>query len=130
MGGPNKESLIGMPCISIQQPWPYAIFYLGKPIENRSWPTTFRGTILVHAGKTLDKDGLGFLIESGHKFEFPLPTGGIVGSVEITDCVTKSTSEWFYGPYGFVLQNPQPFDLIPYKGQLGIFKITKEGLGL
>ena len=31
--------------------------------------------------------------------------GAIIGEVDIVDCVTKSTSPWFEGPFGFVLRN-------------------------
>lgn len=47
--------------------------------------------------------------------------GGIVGMVEITDCVSTSQSSWFYGQYGFVLRNPVALDFIPCKGALGFF---------
>ena len=49
--------------------------------------------------------------------------GGIIGEVDIVDCVTESQSIWFEGRYGFILSNPvlykQP---IPCRGQLGFFE--------
>lgn len=51
-----------------------------------------------------------------------LPRGGIVGTVEIVDCVEQSDSPWFFGRYGFVLRNPQVLpEIIPVKGALGFF---------
>lgn len=127
----NKKSLIGAPCISIKQPWAWAIFNAGKDIENRDWATKFRGRILIHVGKNYDNDGIHSLSK---EYNIVVPNslliGGIIGSVEIVDCVEKSDSKWFCGKYGFVLRNQKPFKFIPYRGQLGIFKITKEGLGL
>lgn len=41
-----------MKCLSIQQPWAWAIVTGLKRIENRTWRTPHRGPMLVHAGKT------------------------------------------------------------------------------
>ncbi|WP_245491574.1 hypothetical protein [Mesorhizobium sp. M7A.F.Ca.ET.027.02.1.1] len=52
-----------------------------------------------------------------------LPRGGIVGTVDIVDCVAESASPWFFGRYGFVLRNVEPLDeFIPVKGALGFFR--------
>ena len=52
-----------------------------------------------------------------------LPRGGIIGSVNLADCVYQSDSPWFQGPYGFVLSDPKPLPFIPFKGQLGFFDV-------
>lgn len=52
-----------------------------------------------------------------------LERGGIVGCVEIVDCVTRHNSPWFFGPCGFVLQNPYPLKFTPWRGQLGFFEV-------
>lgn len=49
--------------------------------------------------------------------------GGIVGEVEIVDCVNESASPWFVGPYGFELKNQKPLPFQPCSGKLGFFKI-------
>jgi hypothetical protein len=36
--------------LSIRQPWAWLIVQGHKPIENRTWPTTYRGPLLIHAG--------------------------------------------------------------------------------
>lgn len=43
-------------CLSIRQPWAWAILHAGKDIENRDWATRFRGPFLVHAGKGCTRD--------------------------------------------------------------------------
>lgn len=128
----------GMPALSIQQPWAWLIIHAGKDIENRSWRTNFRGRILVHAGKSLDSqslDEVGQIIHDGQIIPEnlkPLPLahelecGGVVGSVDIVDCVTTSASPWFCGPYGFVLANPKPLRFIPCRGRLGIFNVLEK----
>lgn len=51
-----------------------------------------------------------------------LERGGIVGSVEIVDCVEESDSAWFEGRFGFLLRDPRPLPFLPCKGQLGLFR--------
>ncbi|OSQ49639.1 MULTISPECIES: hypothetical protein [Thalassospira] len=105
--------------LSIRQPWPHHILFDGKPVENRSWLTRFRGSFLIHASATFDG-------KAAERREFTAehpdsPLGGIVGMATITDCVTSMHSEWFFGPYGFVLVNPTPLEFVPCKGKLGFF---------
>ena len=120
-----------MMAISIRQPWAWLIMNAGKDIENRSWPTKIRGRVLVHAAKGMTKyeyeDAALFVTKRFKGVTIPLfetlQRGGIIGSVEIVDCVRMSTSPWFCGTYGFVLRNPQPLPFRPYKGQLGFFEV-------
>ncbi len=124
-----------MKAISIRQPWAWLIMNGGKDIENRDWPTSVRGRVLVHASKGMTRyeyeDALmttasvcGGIEEAPSLPAFEdLQRGGILGTVEIVDCVTASTSRWFFGRYGFVLRNPRPQPFIPYKGMLGFFEV-------
>ena len=77
-----------LPTISIMQPWPYAIFHLGKDFENRSWrlPPQYDGVpVLIHTGKKVDKPGLMYLnLEAGFTIPSDLPLGGIVGFAVFT----------------------------------------------
>jgi hypothetical protein len=38
-------------CLSIRQPWAWLVAHGWKNIENRTWPTGFRGRFLIHAAK-------------------------------------------------------------------------------
>lgn len=122
-----------MKALSIRQPRAWLILHDGKDIENRSWPTKFRGRVLIHAvkGMTRDEYNDAPLYNSDGEIIIlpPLETmecGGIVGSVEIVDCVASSRSPWFYGPFGFVLRDPRPLPFTPYRGQLGFFDVPDE----
>jgi hypothetical protein len=53
----------------------------------------------------------------------PFDRGGIIGKVEIVNCMVKHPSQWFMGPYGFLLRNPEPLPFHPYKGSLGFFDV-------
>lgn len=136
--------------LSIMQPWAWLIVNGHKDIENRDWPTKFRGPIAIHAGKKLDEDcamsltysdgahhpvtGENMTIDTGQRLihsddewdTFSAPAwadkrGGIVGVAEIVDCVDASDSPWFVGRYGFIIRNARPVDFIPVRGALGFF---------
>ncbi|WP_112312504.1 ASCH domain-containing protein [Pseudogemmobacter bohemicus] len=114
--------------LSVRQPWIWAMFNAGKDIENRSWPTKVRGLVCLHAAKGMTGRDIGEF-EGFFGFDLAgvpadysdLPRGGIVGVVEIVDCVSESRSKWFFGAWGFVLRNARPVALIPVKGELGFF---------
>lgn len=123
-----------IPALSIRQPWAWLIVNGQKDIENRDWPTGFRGRMLVHAGLTLSRPDYEdvstcLLMRDLHPAGMPaFPDlkgycGGIVGSVEVVDCVTESESPWFMGRYGFVLRDPRPLPFVPWKGRLGFFNV-------
>lgn len=121
-----------MKAISIRQPWAWLIIHSGKDIENRSWPTSFRGRVLVHASKGMTRseyeEAYDFVMcEVDPKICMPtiesLPRGGIVGEIEIVDCASQSSSPWFVGPFGFVLRNPKPRPFQQCKGALGFFEV-------
>lgn len=121
---PELEQLVERTgkALSIMQPWAWLIVNGHKDIENRDWPTRFRGPILIHAGKRLDADSeVPPSLNPPTEFE----RGGIVGIAEIVDCIEQSESPWFCGRYGFVLRNTRPLPFIPMRGQLGIFDITR-----
>lgn len=137
-----------MKALSIRAPWWWYILHGGKDIENRGWPTRFRGPVLVHASKTIVrqelKDDLSaaddILGYTGHGVPLhdwraihhgellnPRWRGAIVGTVDIVDCVRCSESHWFFGPIGFVLANPVAFnEPIPFKGALGLFDVPDD----
>jgi hypothetical protein len=128
-----------MKAISIRQPWAWLILNAGKDIENRKWRTWQRGRVLVHASSGLTRREYNAAVESLFPLflddcidhiDFPafeaIERGGIVGSVEIVDCVSRSPSPWFEGPFGFQLAKPEQLPFTPYKGALGFFDVPDE----
>lgn len=114
-----------MKAISVNQPWAWLIVNGLKDIENRSWPTNYRGTVLIHAGKKFDEDFDYSFWEGIAGTTVPIVPfqGGIIGQVDIIDCVEESDSPWFFGRYGFVLANAKQFyNPRPCKGALGFFE--------
>jgi len=124
--------------LSIRQPWASLILLAGKDVENRSWPTYTRGPILIHAAQGMTKkeyeEAMDFacqiaphritrLLFKGLLLPSNLQRGGIIGSVNLVDCLRRSESPWFQGPNGFALRDPKLLPFIPFKGQLGFFEV-------
>lgn len=123
-----------MKALSIRQPWAWLIVNGYKDVENRTWPTNLRGTILIHAAKTMtdvDYDEALAFIRSKHSIsnlasivpkQHELDLGGVVGMATIVSCSERYPSPWFTGPYGFGLQFANRLTFIPMKGALGFFE--------
>lgn len=89
-----------IPCLSIRQPWAWAIVHGYKPIENRTWNTGFRGRLLIHAGKTWKDSEKADLADLRIHFpEIPWPEtfelGGIVGEAVMLGAVAENNIEAF-----------------------------------
>ncbi len=120
-----------MKAISVRQPWAWLIVHGYKDIENRSWPTGYRGSVLIHASKTLDPSyddiRADIWAEGG---DIPdrraIERGGIVGQATIVDCIdapSHKRDDWFWGPYGFVLENARPLPFHTVAGKLKFFDV-------
>lgn len=115
-----------MKALSVQQPWAWAIIHNRKDIENRTWKTSFRGTVAIHASLKLQPDA-----EMPARRRTPRPDelllGYIIGVAELVDVVEESDSIWFGGPYGFLLKNPRPLAKpIACKGKLGLWEVPPD----
>ena len=125
-----------MKAITIKQPFASLIAAGLKEYEFRSWKTGYRGEILIHAGKSIDKEAM-------KKFE-PLkleyPTGCIIAKAKLTDCVTVTevvkvelreknflvysgtTENADWNGYGFKLENVETMEPIFVNGMLGLWE--------
>jgi hypothetical protein len=118
-----------MKALSIRQPWAWLIVNGHKDIENRSWLTHYRGPLLVHASKGMTRDEYIFAGTIAHQSGVKIPPfeklerGGIVGRVDVVDCVDQDPSPWFFGEFGFVLKNAKPLPFRPFTGKLGFFEV-------
>lgn len=107
--------------ITLWQPWASLIMYGGKDVENRSWAPAYTGTLVVHAGKALDKSGVELAEARSIQLPDPIPRGVILGTVELVGVVTDAESIWAEpGQFHWILRNPQPCSQIPWRGQLGL----------
>jgi len=111
-----------MKAISIRQPFAEAILRGVKTTEYRTWPTKYRGLILVHAG--LSRADLSYCKDYGVKPD-QLVFGAIAGTVEIADCQAVDDPETgAIESWDWLLANPRPFARpVFYKGGLKFFKV-------
>ena len=107
--------------LSVRQPWAHAIMHLGKDVENRRWRTHRRGRILIQASLKVERDEASKL----NLDPDDLPTGAIVGSVEIIDCMRGSKSKWaISGQWHWILKNARVVAKpIAFKGALGFIRV-------
>jgi hypothetical protein len=145
-----------MKVLTIIQPWASLIALGEKKIETRSWRPKYRGPILIHAGKSVDKGALKiFSFVLMHHHVDNLPSGAIIAKANIVDCVEiglgtdpinriaylkngeKVTGNEFgfgdYSPFRFawMLDNIEPLkEPIPAKGKLSLWEFDCKGSGL
>jgi ASCH domain len=120
------SNLEDLPAITVRQPWAWLIVNGVKDVECRSRPIRYRGLLLIHAGLSVD----GFeqnvnWVSKRYRISVPneLERGGIVGVVEVIDCVESHKSKWFEkGSFGWVLANPRRLKFRPCKGALSFFR--------
>jgi len=118
-----------------------------KDVENRDWPTNFRGRIYVHAPLKAD-DFIETMRQLGNRGIAPYacmilaslhysPRGCIIGEVDITGCKyrygdmnSNLFSRWHeIGKYGFLLANPVAYQTpIRCRGKQGFFNPSIEGV--
>lgn len=90
----------GMRAISIRQPYVEQILRGTKKHEYRSQPTNIRGRVYLYAslGKGPQSEFKKLKVEPGE-----LPTGLILGTVEVADCVWDDQGQ----RYAYVLKDPK-----------------------
>ena len=73
-----------MKVLTIKQPWATLIMQGDKRFEFRSWKTKYRGELLIHAGKGIDKKSA---LRLRKYLPDELPAGKILGKVRLVDCI-------------------------------------------
>ncbi len=72
-----------MKVITIKQPFATLIAYGYKEYEFRSWKTKYRGPLLIHAGKGIDKKAMNRV----KHLNLDYPSSEIIASVNLDDCI-------------------------------------------
>lgn len=142
-----------MRALTLWRPWDTAIFYLGKPLENRDWapPTALIGQRLaLHSGKRFDEEGAcrvvdlaradGFTEEIITKFleRSERLDSVILGTVKLGRVLARGqmqlgapdplmSSRWFFGKFGWVCEDPIAFaEPVPCKGAQGLWSLRPD----
>jgi hypothetical protein len=136
-----------MKALSLWQPWASLVIMGAKAWETRSWTTTYRGTLLIHASAKKGSKREKALFETDPyfgkyiKYIDLLPYGCLVGTVVLKNIYTTgwllqhleddTTTNWKeefvfddFTPnrYAWQLENPIPFThCLPMKGMLGLW---------
>lgn len=147
-----------MKTLSLTQPWATLVVLGKKRFETRSWATKYRGPLLIHASKKFTradwlecyKEPFATALKDAavwkgavQPYDF-LPTGAIVGSVELCAVfhtedpglnISISGREGAFGNFGagrfaWQLSDPVKFaEPISAKGSLGIWEFPESALG-
>lgn len=129
--------------LSVRQPWASLIVLGFKDVENRTWGTSYRGRMYIHASRKFDHDAMDFLIENkvdifGEYADEMLemlprhPRGALIGRVTLKEIRTfdeeklDELSPWhFEDNLGWYLEDAEIFeDPIPMNGKLGLFNLA------
>ncbi len=129
-----------MKVITMKQPFATLIAKGYKEYEFRTWKTKYRGEILIHAGKGIDKKAMDYF----KYLNLDYPTGCIIAKANLVDCVyvdnmvrkmLKEKNPIVYGSiikytewngYGFQLENIVEVEPIAINGKLSLWDYEGE----
>jgi hypothetical protein len=138
--------------LSILQPWAWLIvrpdvtdaaqrarmYAAGtmKDVENRTWSTSYRGRLLIHAGKNYTKPKhaeYAAAIRELFAIELPrydeLARGAVIGEARLIGISRDGCSRWCAeGQYHWRLEDARPRPIVPWRGQLGLFDLPEQAL--
>lgn len=123
-----------MKAISIKQPWANLILKNMKNIEIRSWKSNYRGGLLIHSSKKVDK-----IAQKRFENIECEPKGKIIGICNLIDvkqykslksfihdynCHLNTIDQYTINCFGFLFAEPKKIKPLVVKGKLGIFNIN------
>jgi hypothetical protein len=117
-----------MMALTVRQPWAWAIVHADKTVENRSWATTYRGPLAIHAGANRSRifreqasywmDKIGVMVPARDDLLY----GCVIGTVDLVDCVRESGDRWgMQQHWHWVLRNAQSCSPRFVRGRLGLW---------
>ena len=127
-------------CLSVRQPYAWAIINGAKDVENRKRKLKYVGRLHIHAALTEETDYVDECVarvakhsgvsEAGaledYRGHLRHGLGAIIGSVHMFGCAVRHESPWFKeGWFGYLLRDPEPLRKpVPCRGSPNIFKFT------
>lgn len=129
-----------MKVITIKQPFATLIAEGIKEYEFRTWKTKYRGEILIHAGKGVNKKA----VEKYKHLNLDYPSGCIIAKANLVDCIeindeardmlSKKNSLVYssvikdtdWNGYGFKLENISKVKEIEVNGKLSLWDYDGE----
>jgi hypothetical protein len=142
LGAPAVPGYSGpMRAISLIQPWASLVVLGHKRYETRSWQTSHRGPLLIHASKKLPDSAKALVglepFRSCLASALPLPVGCILGAVHLIECQRaeeldgltdqeRAFGDFRLGRWARQLARPNPLVVpIPFRGCLGFFDVPE-----
>lgn len=131
-----------MKALTICQPFAELIVRGEKRVENRTWPTSYRGRFYIHAGKSrawFDDDA-----DLIREFGCMPPFGAVVAIACLIDCILAADitmgdydtkypwlkdHEHTNGPWCWILDGVAPIGPWPWRGAQGLFDIGEDEIG-
>jgi len=145
---------IPLHALTLHRPWPWALTFGGKTIENRGWapPDWQVGRFLaIHAGKAWNQDGADRIKQlapqlPGSSADHPLGIVAVVRVIGVIEQVEQkrlvawwsdapSTAHpnmrWFTGPFGWIVDSAVAIHPpVACRGQQGLWPVPTEALAL
>ena len=129
-----------MKVLTLHQPWATLIVAGHKRYETRSWRTSYRGPVLIHAGKQIDRYFADWLIAKGDPAGFELgtlPTGALIGIATILDTFSTNRfvaqglehgyGDWTSNRWAWQMDGAFRFkEPIECRGQRGLWELPPE----
>ena len=116
--------------LTVKAPWAWAIIHAGKDVENRTWSTSCRGPLAIHAGlgctRTYHAWASGWMAAIGVVAPTldALAKGCVIGTVEVADCVRDSGRRWgMPDNWHWILSDPKPCQPRFVRGSLGLWTL-------
>lgn len=130
-----------MKVISLKEPYATLIQKKHKRIETRSWKTSYRGELYIHASKSIMSDPV-----TKYAYQYvekkDLQCGYIIAKCKLVDCI-EMTEEWIreikennpkeyqlgiyeVGRYAWILEEIEEIQPIPANGKLNIWDYKEE----
>jgi len=119
-----------MKALSIKQPWAWAIASGHKTIETRTWPTNYRGELLIVASKTPDRTMTQMITEISQRGQI-IEYGKAIAVARLVNCRLMTNADEdaamcdiYNGAYSWVLRNVRRIEPFSVSGQLGIYEVN------
>jgi hypothetical protein len=128
--------------LTLHQPWAHLIATGRKTFETRSWSTTYRGPIAIHAGRTVDEE---YALECGidpaaltrgaivavARLVAIIPTEQAIRAIEQTMPAAQAAEELRHGDYSpgrfaWELMGVRPVPALRIGGQLGLWDVPPD----
>jgi hypothetical protein len=117
-------------CLTIHQPWAWAIIAGHQRVENRTWSTHYRGPLAIHAG--VSREWMADELPNGIPVvASTLAFGAVIGFCDLVDCVPirvyrPQDDPFASGPFCWMLENPRKLRPIRVRGQRWLWTPPEE----